>query len=259
VSSLAGKRVVVTRAADQAADLCARLEAAGAVPVRCPTIVISPPLSYDEVDRALASLGSFEWAVFTSANGVRFLLERASLPAALRVAAVGKTTAAAMERHGISVAFVPTEEGAHGLAETLPDVEGRPVLLVQGDKSDHLLATELRVRGARVTTVVAYRTVPVAPSGAGLEALKEGADALTFTSPSTVEGFVALGPDWRGLARRAVVATMGPTTTAAALTRGLGVHAEARERSMDALVDAVASAFGMVGGTMFSRATGRPT
>jgi uroporphyrinogen-III synthase len=125
---------------------------------------------------------------------------------------------------------------------------------VQGDKSDPLLAGALRARGASVTAVTAYRTVPTAPSGAGLEALKEGADALTFTSPSTVEGFVALGPDWRGLARRAVVATIGPTTTAAALTRGLGVHAEASERSMEALVEAVASAFGMA-----ARSTRRTT
>jgi uroporphyrinogen-III synthase len=244
--------VAVTRAADQAADLCARLEAAGAVPVRCPTIVISAPLTWDEVDGALASLASFDWVVFTSANGVRSLLDRGMARGSwqgFRAAAVGRTTAAALEERGVPVAFVPAAEGAGDLGETLPEVEGKPVLLVQGDKSDPLLATALRARRARVTTVTAYRTLPVAPSGAGLEALREGADALTFTSPSTVEGFVALGPDWRGLARRAVVATIGPTTTAAALGRGLGVHAEARARSMDALVEAVASAFGMAGQT----------
>jgi uroporphyrinogen-III synthase len=157
---------------------------------------------------------------------------------------VGRSTAELLEARGLPAAFVPAEEGGRALADTLPDVDGKPALIVQGDRSDPTLAKALQARGAGVTTVAAYRTLPTAPSGAGLAALEEGADALTFTSPSTVEGFVSLGPDWRGLARRAVVVTIGPTTTAAALSRGFGVHAEATERNMSALVDAVVSVFG---------------
>jgi len=252
VSALAGKRVVVTRAEDQAAELCELLEAAGAVPVRCPTIVIAPPLDHDELDAAIADLATYAWVVFTSINGVRFFHERAAARGGVasfgsaRVAAVGRRTAAALEKRGAPVAFVPIGQGAAALGETLPEIEGSPVLLVQGERSDPLLSRVLTGRGAKVEAVTAYRTLPTAPSGEGLEALKEGADALTFTSPSTVDGFIALGPDWRGLSRRAVVATIGPTTTAAALARGVGVHAEAREPSMRALVDAVASVFGTV-------------
>jgi uroporphyrinogen III methyltransferase/synthase len=248
--SLTGKRVVVTRAAEQADELCALLEAAGAVPIRCPTISIAPPDSYDRIDAALAGLDEFAWVVFTSVNGVRSLVDRAELRGlgrllrSMRVAAVGKSTAELLAARGVPVAFVPAEEGGRGLADTLPDVAGSSVLLVQGDKSDPVLATTLADRDAEVTALAAYRTLSSAPSGAGLEALREGAEALTFTSPSTVEGFVSLGPDWRGLARRAVVVTIGPTTTAAALSRGLGVHAEALERNMGALVNAVASVFG---------------
>jgi uroporphyrinogen-III synthase len=252
--SLAGKRIVVTRAAEQAGELCARLDAAGAVPLRCPTILIAPPLTYGEMDAALAGLDAVAWVVFMSANGVRFVLDRAESEGrdrvlrSVRVAAVGRTTAKLLETRNVPVAFVPGEEGGRTLADTLPDVDGRAVLLVQGDRSDPMLARVFEARGARVTALAAYRTLPSAPSGPGLEALKEGADALTFTSPSTVEGFVSLGPDWRGLARRAVVVTIGPTTTAAALSRGLGVHAEAHERNMSALVDAVAGVFGTVRG-----------
>lgn len=241
---------MVTRADEQADELCARLEAGGAVPVRCPTIVIAAPTTYSDVDRALASLAGWAWVVLTSANGVRHLVDRAdalglgSALAAARFAVVGTRTGRALAERGASVAFSPGEESGEALGRTLPDVAGRDVLLVQGARAAPLLADTLEQRGARVTAVTAYRTLPVPPSGDYLTELRNGADALTFTSPSTVEGFVALGPEWRSLARRAVVVTIGPTTTAAALTMGLGVHAEARERSVDALVEALESVLG---------------
>jgi len=250
VSALVGKRIVVTRADEQAAELCALLEAAGAVAVRCPTIVIAPPASYAGMDAALARLADHDWIVFTSANGVRLLLDRTealglgSALAATRIAAVGTVTARALAERGAAVTFVPADESADALGEALPDVGGRSVLLIQGSKADPGLARRLEERGARVAVVGAYRTVPTAPSGDALTELREGADALTFTSPSTVEGFVALGPEWRSLARRAIVATIGPTTTTAALALGLGVHAEAREPSMSALIEALESVLG---------------
>jgi uroporphyrinogen III methyltransferase/synthase len=241
---------VVTRAAEQAAELCALLEGAGAIPVRCPTIVIAPPASFAEMDAALARLAHFDWVVLTSANGVSHLLDRADAMGVApglggaRVAAVGAVTASAASARGADVAFVPSEESASALAETIPDVAGRSILLAQGAQADPLLAGSLAERGARVTPLAVYRTIPTAPSGEGLTELRMGAEALTFTSPSTVEGFVALGPEWRSLARRAVVATIGPTTTTAALALGVGVHAEARERSMASLVEALESVLG---------------
>jgi len=253
VSALWAKRVVVTRADEQADALCAALDTAGAVPVRCPTIRITPPASFADLDAALSRLAVYDWVVFTSANGVRATLARAShlgvqptsLPA-VRVAAVGRVTAAALEERGVSVAFVPGEERSGSLASSLPEVERRRVLLALGDKADPAIAHVLLGRGAaEVDVVTAYRTLPVAPEGPGLEELKIGVDAVTFTSPSTVAGFVSLGPDWRGLIRRAVVATIGPTTTAAAMSLGVGVHAEAKERTTTALVEAVSIALSM--------------
>jgi uroporphyrinogen III methyltransferase/synthase len=220
------------------------------VAVRCPTIVIAPPATYAGMDAALARLADNDWVVFTSANGVRHLLDRAealglvSALAATRIAAVGAVTARGLAARGASVAFTPTGESAETLGDELPDVMGRSVLLIQGSKADPGLARRLEERGARVGVVGAYRTVPTAPSGDALKELREGADALTFTSPSTVEGFVALGPEWRGLARRAIVATIGPTTTTAALALGVGVHAEAGERSMSSLIEALESVLG---------------
>lgn len=253
MSSLAGRRVVVTRSDEQADALCDRLEGYGAVAVRCPTIRIGPPASFDELDAALARLEAYDWVVFTSANGVRATLDRleavGALPSALRtarIAAVGRVTATALAERGVDVAFVPEVEGSSALGEALTDVAGRNILLALGDKADPILRKLLRARAARrVDAVTAYRTIPTAPAGQGLEELRIGVDAITFTSPSTVAGFLALGPDWRGLIRRAVVATIGPTTTAAAMASGVGVHAEARDRSMGALIDAVASALAL--------------
>lgn len=251
--ALAGKRVVVTRADEQADALCAALEAAGAEPLRCPTIRIAPPASFAEMDAAFERIADYHWVVFTSANGVRATLQRArELGAPLprqsgpRVAAVGRVTAAALTERGVGVSFVPETEGSSALALTLPEVRGLRVLLAQGDKADPILARVLRKRGAaQVDVLTAYLTHTVAPAGPALEELRNGLDAITFTSPSTVAGFVSLGPDWRGLVRRAVVATIGPTTTAAAMTSGIGVHAEARERTTAALVEAVSLALTM--------------
>jgi uroporphyrinogen III methyltransferase/synthase len=251
VSILRRKRVVVTRSDEQADDLCSKLEAMGGVPVRCPTIRIGPPSSWDPVEAALRGLEGYDWLVLTSANGVRSLLVGlgrrgigAGRLAATRVAAVGRVTAAVLAGHGLAVAYVPEAEGSRSLAETLPDVAGRRILVAQGEKADPILATVLRSRGAReVDTLTVYRTVPVPPTGAALEELRRGVDAITFTSPSTVTGFVGLGPEWRKIAEGVIVASIGPTTSAAARACGLEVHAEASERTMGALVDAVARGF----------------
>ncbi len=249
MSNLRGKRVVVTRSDEQADDLCSKLEAIGGVPVRCPTIRIEPPPSWEQVGAALGDLEAYDWLVLTSANGVRSLFHgldqlgiAADQLAATRVAAVGRVTAGVLAGHGLAVAYVPEVEGSRSLAETLPDVAGRRILVAQGEKADPILTKGLRARGAhQVDTLSVYRTVPIPPAGAALEELRRGVDVITFTSPSTVTGFVGLGPEWRKIAEGVIVASIGPTTSAAARACGFEVHAEAKERTMGALVDAVAS------------------
>ncbi len=251
MSILRGKRVAVTRSDEQADALCSKLEALGALPVRCPTIRIGPPSSYEAVDAALRAVDTYDWVVLTSANGVRAVLarlEEIGVPTArlggTKVAAVGRVTAGVLADHGIAVAFVPEVEGSRSLAETLPDVTDRGILVAQGEKADPILAKVLRGRGARrVDTRTVYRTIPIPPSGAALEELRRGVDAITFTSPSTVAGFMGLGQEWREIAHGVIVASIGPTTTAAGRARGFEVHAEARERTVGALIDALVSAF----------------
>ena len=248
--ALKGKRVVVTRAREQAEGLCLALAERGAHPIPCPTIRLAPPEHWEPVDAALRRLEGYDWIVFTSPNGVRFTLGRMQALGlrvealrGARIATVGPRTAHVLAECGVESDFLTPDEGSIPLAEALAPVEGANVLMARSDRADPVAGEVLRRRGARnVDEVVAYRTVAVAPKGEALEELRVGVDGITFTSPSTVHGFVSLGPEWRRLAARAIVATLGPTTAAAARDAGLVVE-EAEERTMTGLVEALARGF----------------
>ncbi|HSH76654.1 MAG TPA: uroporphyrinogen-III synthase [Longimicrobiales bacterium] len=251
MSALDGRRIAVTRAVQQASGLCAALEARGAVALRCPTIRLAPPATHEELDAALSRLTRYDWIVFTSPNGVRFALDRmeeigVGIRALARsaVAAVGSRTARALSERGLEPRLAGGGEGASALVASLAPIRRRNVLIARSDRGDPAVVDILRRRGAgRVDDVVAYRTLPEAPAGDALAELRRGVEALTFTSPSTVTGFLAVGPEWRELAEGAIVACLGPTTAGAARRAGLEVHAEAGERTMPGLVAALEEAF----------------
>lgn len=253
MSALAGKRVVVTRAEHQATELAEILEEVGATALRCPTIAVGPPDSWTDLDEALGRLDEYRWVVFTSSNGVRAVVSRladSGAPVRLRaarVAAVGSSTAGALAAHGIRAAYVPHIERSRSLSESLPEVAGSRILLARADIADPAVARTLRERGAeRVDDVAAYRTSLLAPSGDALEELRRGVDGITFTSPSTVRGFLELGKESKALIDGVVVATLGPAAADFARRMGIDVTAEARTRSMSGLVDALETAFGTV-------------
>jgi uroporphyrinogen III methyltransferase/synthase len=251
VSALRGKRVVVTRAEGQADGLCRLLAERGSAVIRCPTIRVEPPPSLEDLDRALGRLDEYRWIVFTSSNGVRAVAARLEAlgrggetldPA--RVAAVGTSTAHALEALGLTPAFVPEVERSRSLADELEPVVGERVLLTRADIADPGLAERLEARGAgRVDDVVAYRTELLPPAGEALRELRLGVQGITFTSPSTLRGFIAIGPEWRSLLQGVIVATLGPATSEVAAREGLEVDVEASERSMKGLVEALERAF----------------
>jgi uroporphyrinogen III methyltransferase/synthase len=234
---LQGRRIVVTRAREQALPLRELLEAAGAEVLEVPVIRIEPPASWEPLDRALARLDGYAWVVFTSVNGVESVRKRAALAgedrvlgslARLRVAAIGPATAAALGAWGMRPEVVPEEYRAEGLVERLRGLvrAGDLVLLPRAAEAREVLLKELERLGARVEEVAAYRTVP-APEAAGLvrEALAGGAvDAVTFTSPSTVHHFMALLDvgERAALFAGARAAAIGPVTAEA--LAGYGVQ-----------------------------------
>lgn len=249
---LAGVRVIVTRARAQAETLVALLERAGATVLVFPTIEIVDPESWDAADRALGRLDTYDWVVFTSANAVeRFFARLHAVEidprrvAGLEVAAVGPATAEALERHGIESALVPDEYVGEGLAAALMARgvgAGTRVLLPRAAEAREVLPAELGEHGAVVDVVPVYRTVPGSGDPAVLARIDAGeADAVTFTSSSTVRNFIALtsGVDVSGL----TVATIGPIASKTARELGLTVHVEPEEYTVKALVEALEQHF----------------
>jgi len=242
---LFGRRVVVTRARDQSSALTRRLRTLGAEAIELPTIAIDEPADGGASLRTAAhSVDAYDWLVFTSPNGVdRFFAEvpDSRTLGGVRVAAIGPGTAAMLVRYRIVADLVPDRFVAESLLASFPaaptDRVGR-VLLARAAVARDVLPAGLRRVGWQVDVVEAYRTTAVTPPSDLLVAAA-GADAITFTSSSTVTNYVAAaGTD--GVPP--VVACIGPVTAGTARQLGLSVTVEADRHTIDGLVDALVDA-----------------
>lgn len=253
--SLAGRRIVITRRAEQAGALRRALEARGARVIEFPTIALALPRSWKPADKAIGRLDRYHSVIFTSVNGVeRFLARlrrhdtaRRALTRA-RLAAIGPATARALRACGFRVSVVPDDYRAEGLLKALGrGWRGRRVLLARAAKARDVLPRMLRRRGARVDVVAVYRTVVPRTSRSRIANVFGDAkpDAITFTSSSTVRNFFALLG--RKRARRALrgvaVASIGPVTSRTVRALGLKVAVEAKPYTVAALVRAIDSYF----------------
>ena len=249
------KRIVVTRPQAQAASFCRKLAEAGAIPVRFPTIRITPMPDTQRLDAALRRLHDYAWIIFTSVNGVSYCWDRLAavastrLPASLRMAAIGPATAQALRERHVEPDFVPAEFVAERIAEGLGDVAEQAVLLPRAEAARKTLATLLADQGARVDEIPAYRTLPEAPSPEAFAALEAGVDVLTFTSSSTVRHYATLtaGRARRG-AEDALVACIGPITAETARSLGYEVATVADEYTTDGLIRALERLFADLNG-----------
>lgn len=282
---LQGRRVLVTRTRDQAGVLSESLRAAGAIPVELPVIRIVPPEDWHPLDRALHALiegAAYDWLIFTSANGVKMVLERLrtlnyepGVLRAVRIATIGPATAAALETYGLSAALVPDEYIAESVALALrreaaqkgETLAGQHILLARAAEARQVLVTELEQAGARVEVVVAYQTLPVAQDDArGREVIallrQQQLDSITFTSSSTVQHFLR----WLGLSAPDIalllanpgernscplIACIGPITASTARSYGLEVGVESHEFTVAGLVEALKT-FYSAGNAAFS-------
>jgi len=245
---LFGRRIVVTRAKGQADALSSRLHALGAHVIEMPTIEIRPAADYGPLDRAIANLAGYHWLIFTSANGVRFFLDRLDRSSAdlrhlrAKICAIGPATRSAVERLHLKVDLMGKEYVAEGLLEAFAthDLAGSRVLLPRAAVARDLVPTELERRGAHVDVVEAYRTV--IPEGAAAQAATILAaprppDCITFTSSSTVQNFVAAAgaESLRGVQ----VVSIGPVTSQTARDLGIEVTRQARVFTVDGIVEAL--------------------
>ncbi len=238
--ALQGRRIVITRPAEKGRRLAQRLRALGAVPIEFPTVRIEAA-DPGPLDEALRSLDGFDWVVFTSANGVEALFARLGAAGkdaraldGRKVAAIGPVTAQALQQRGVEPALVPGEYVAEAILGALGEVRGLRFLLPRADIAREALAAGLKERGALVTEVAAYRTVGAVGPG-GVPPDLSGADAVTFTSSSTVRHFLASG----AAVGRAKVVCIGPVTAATARELGLTVDAMAEEYTEDGLIRAL--------------------
>lgn len=218
---LDGRRVVVTRAADQASKLADRLRDLGA------TVVLAPTIRFEPVPFALPH--GLDWVVVTSPNGVAALADIG----AARLAVVGPGTAEAAVAAGFTVSLVPARSMAESLVEAFASGPGR-IAVVQADIARPVAVDGLRAKGWDVTALTAYRTLPVDVEPAVIGAIAT-ADAITFTSGSTVRSFVTA----YGVERLpGNVISIGPVTTDACAQCGISVTLTASEHNIDGLVAA---------------------
>ncbi len=245
---LFGQKIVVTRAQDQAADFCARLRSLGADAIELPVISIQPPGDPGPLDRAIAHLALYDWLIFTSVNGVRFFIDRLdrsdqdlrSLKA--RVCAIGPATRRAVEDLHVKVDLMPDEYVAERLVEAFRSelLTGKRVLLPRAAVARDLIPAELTKLGAHVEVVEAYRNVVPGNAAERAREIFPGArkpDWITFTSSSTVKNFIAIAG--REALDGVRIASIGPVTSRTVRDCGLKVDAEAKEFTVDGVVQAI--------------------
>ena len=254
---LSGKRIVITRAVEQARDLKGRLENLGATILLLPAVSFSEPADAAELDRAIRSLNAFDWILFTSANAVRFfavrcrklgmVLDESGKP---RCAAVGLATASAAAAEGFRIDYVAKEFLGTALARELSaSLTDKKVLLPRSERAGRDLPDALNAAGAEVTEVVTYHTggVGVAEPGV-MDAMREArVDVVSFFSPSAVENLRGeLGADaLRRLGTKAALAAVGPMTAAALRKAGLPVTIQAPEATAESMAAAIVKHFSL--------------
>ncbi len=259
--SLAGRRIVVTRAREQAGDLVQALVALGAEVIAAPTIRIEPLADLSALEAAFRDLARYQWVVFTSQNTVRVVYDRLTAwglePGALAkvaVAAIGPATAKALASVGVVPALVPERFVAEAVVEALVrreegDLRGKRFLLPQALEARDALPEGLRAGGAVVDVIPVYRSVSELGDGGGLAAdiVAGRIDAVTFTASSTVQRFVEqVGRD-AATSGRFATAVIGPITADTARALGMTVSVEADQSTVPGLVAALVKYFGEEG------------
>ena len=252
VSPLAGRRVLVTRARQQAGPTCEALEALGAEVVCLPTIQFAAPVDDEPLRRAAGRLEEYDWLIVTSANAVEPLWTSvraagrdARAFANLRICAIGPGTAQALSGMGLCADLIPEDHRAEGVLAALAEepLAAKRVLIPRAAVAREVLPETLRARGAEVDVVPAYRTVLPEPeqTAEGLDAVRRGeVDVLTFTSASTVDHFAELvGADLAASVAGRTIVAIGPVTAAACARHGLPVHVVPETFTLSTMIDAL--------------------
>jgi len=249
---LAGKRVLVTRPRHQSAEMVQQLEAIGAMPIVLPAVEIREPPCWDLVDQAITCLGSYDWLVFTSANGVHAFVQRLfalgrDLRAlgAVQLAAIGPKTAETLRHYHLQADLVPTRYQSEDLAAALAQkiIPGQHVLLARADRGREILR-EVLGRITHVDQIAVYSQVDaLETTNSAFATIRRGeVDYITLTSSNIARAVLqSLDDASRGhvLSGRTKLVSISPVTSAEIARHGLPVSAEASEATMTGVIDAL--------------------
>ena len=221
-----------------------------------PLVTFADPKDFAPLDAAIAEIRQFDWIIFTSAQAVRALVKRGEelkrslihSASKLRIASVGPVTAEAARQAGLPVEYVAETHSGAALAEELGNwLRGAKVFLPRSDRANPDLPRALKRHGARVTEVIAYRTLrPNDAEQRNLGQLAEGsADAVLFFSPSAVQHFAALfgGEQLLALQNKLTITAVGPVTANALREAGVGRIVVAGDTMAAAVVEALENHF----------------
>ena len=260
-SPLSGKTILVTRSAGQSSQFSELLQQQGAQVIEMPALVIGPPSSWDELDNAIAHLSGFDWLILTSSNGIDYFFERlltqgkdARALAGVKIAVVGKKTAASLKEHGLQPDFTPPNFVADSVVEHFPEIlQGKNVLFPRVETGGReVLVKELTAKGAEVTEVAAYQSgCPAQIAPAALEVLQtQKVDVITFASSKTVKHFFQLletsfprdseqFPNPVSRLQSVCLASIGPQTSITCHQLLGRVDVEAEEYTLEGLTQAI--------------------
>ncbi len=250
---LFGQRVVVTRNRREAGKLSGQLRELGAEVLEIPTIKILPPTRNESLIEAITGIGSYDWIIFTSANGVEHFFDYFFKAfrdvrdlGSVRFAAVGPATAKKLREFHLNIDLMPETYTAAATAKAMlaaQNVENISVLLARAESANPELPRLLEDKGAIVDDIAFYKTEPETAdrNGAADDFEENSADWITFASSSAVRNFDARF----GLAKRCAdnpklkLASIGPETTKALKELGLKPTAKAKEHTIDGLAAAL--------------------
>ena len=253
-----GKRVVVTRAAEQSESLVEALKDRSAIPIVLPMVAFAAPEDPAILDAAVREIPTFDWIFLTSQNALRAILERCEVLrlnpreafSGVRIAAVGPATAEGVIKAGLAVTYVASKHEGIALAEELAkEVRRKRVLLPRSDRANPALVEKLKGFEAEVTEVCAYKTVKPDSMGDASEIWEKGTDAVLFFSPSAVHHFEELAgrEKFLDLSRHGVFAAIGPVTEEALRKAKVERVVLARDTSISAILETLADYFARQG------------
>lgn len=251
---LFGKKIIVTRAREQASSFLAKLRNLGADCIEFPTIEIIPPEDYTSLDQSIKDLNNYNWLLFTSVNGVKYFFNRLyekgndvrSL-GDIKVGAIGPKTAEEVKKYGIIPDLIPSEYRAEAVVEEFRKLKADKlnILLPRAAKAREILPDELKKMGAHIDVVDAYKTImPDKKAETICKMLEDGKiDMITFTSSSTVSNFMGMFGDKADKIKtwlaNVEIASIGPITSDTANKLDLKITVEPEDYTIDGLTDII--------------------